>query len=157
RPNVTFNYGLRWEAQTFPDPVIPPSITAYAANLSDPQFPSNGKIPNATKMFQPRIGVSWDIRNNQKSVVRASWGIYNAQLNMLTQVGAITTNGVQQQTLFAGDVPGGFVWATGFNSPGPTWPNPITPTAVPPGSFPVQPGITVFNKNYNNPRTYTTN
>ncbi|HVO57931.1 MAG TPA: carboxypeptidase regulatory-like domain-containing protein, partial [Dongiaceae bacterium] len=27
--NLTVNYGLRWEAQHFPDPVIPPSQTAY--------------------------------------------------------------------------------------------------------------------------------
>ena len=46
-------------------------------------------------MFQPRLGFAWDVRNNGKSVVRASWGIFNAQQNMLTEVGAITTNGVQ--------------------------------------------------------------
>jgi outer membrane receptor for ferrienterochelin and colicin len=154
RRNLSLDYGLRWEAQIFPDPVIPPAQTAYGVNLSDPRFPSNGKIPNATKMFQPRLGLAWDVRGNGKSAVRASWGIYDAQQNMLTQVGAITTNGVQQQTLFSGDVPGGFVGATGFNTPGPTWPNPITPTAVAPGSFPFQPGVTVFDKNYNNPRTY---
>ncbi|HET8890828.1 MAG TPA: TonB-dependent receptor [Candidatus Angelobacter sp.] len=154
RPNLSLDYGLRWEAQIFPDPVIPPSQTAYGVNLSDPRFPSNGKIPNATKMFQPRLGLAWDVRGNGKSAIRANWGIYNAQQNMLTQVGAITTNGVQQQTIFSGDVPGGFVGATGFNTPGPTWPNPITPAAVAPGTFPFQPGVTVFDKNYNNPRTY---
>jgi hypothetical protein len=126
-------------------------------NLSDPRFPSTGKIPNATKMFQPRLGLAWDVRNDGKSVLRASWGIFNAQQNMLTQVGAITTNGVQQQTLFSGDVPGGFVGATGFDTAGPTWPNPIVPAALPPGTFPFQPGVTVFNKNYNNPRIYTAN
>jgi hypothetical protein len=157
RPNLTLNYGLRWEAQIFPDPVIPPSQTAYGTNLSDPRFPSTGKIPNALKMFQPRLGLAWDPRNDGKSVVRASWGIFNAQQNMLTEVGAITTNGVQQQTIFAGDVPGGFVGATGFNTAGPTWPNPITPAALPPGTFPFQPGITVFDKNYNNPRIYAAN
>jgi hypothetical protein len=154
-PNFTLNYGLRWEAQLFPDPVVAPSQTAYGQNLSDPRFPSTGKIPNATKMFQPRIGFAWDVNNNQKTLVRASWGIYNAQQNMLTQVGAITTNGVQQQTLFSGNVTGGFVGATGFNTPGPTWPNPITPKPVTPGSG--NPGITVFNKNYANPRIYTAN
>jgi carboxypeptidase family protein/TonB-dependent receptor-like protein len=157
RPSLTLNYGLRWEAQIFPDPVIPPSQTAYGVNLVDPRFPSTGKIPNALKMFQPRLGLAWDFRNDGKSVIRASWGIFNAQQNMLTQVGAITTNGVQQQTLFSGDVPGGFVGATGFNTAGPTWPNPITPVALPAGTFPFQPGITVFDKNYNNPRVYSAN
>ncbi|HMF92069.1 MAG TPA: TonB-dependent receptor [Candidatus Angelobacter sp.] len=155
RPNLTLDYGLRWEAQIFPDPVIPPAQTAYGVNLSDPRFPSTGKIPNATKMFQPRLGLAWDVRSNGKSVVRASWGIYNAQQNMLTQVGAITTNGVQQQTLFAGDVgPGIFISP---NGPPPVWPNPITPAALPPGTFPFQPGVTVFDKNYNNPRIYVAN
>ncbi|HEX4605264.1 MAG TPA: TonB-dependent receptor [Candidatus Angelobacter sp.] len=151
RPNLSLDYGLRWEAQIYPDPVIDPSKTAYSVNLSDPRFPSNGKIPNATKMFQPRLGIAWDVRGNGKSAVRASWGIYNAQQNMLTQVGAITTNGVQLQQLFAGDVPGGFISP---NGPAPVWPNPITPAALPPGTFPFQPGVTVFDKNYNNPRTY---
>jgi len=157
RPNLTLDYGLRWEAQIFPDPVISPAKTAYGVNLSDPRFPSTGKIPNATKMFQPRLGLAWDVRNDSKSVARASWGIFNAQQNMLTEVGAITTNGVQQQTLFSGDVPGGFVGATGFDTAGPTWPNPIVPAALPPGTFPFQPGITVFDKSYNNPRIYAAN
>ncbi|HZI55472.1 MAG TPA: TonB-dependent receptor, partial [Verrucomicrobiae bacterium] len=152
RPNLSLDYGLRWEAQIFPDPVVAPALTAYGSNLSDPRFPSNGKIPNATKMFQPRLGIAWDVRGNGKSAIRASWGIYNAQQNMLTQVGAITTNGVQQQTIFSGDVPGGFVGATGFDTPGPTWPGVVVPTGVA-----SNPGVTVFDKNYNNPRTYIAN
>jgi hypothetical protein len=157
RPNLTLDYGLRWEAQIFPDPVIAPSKTAYGVNLSDPRFPSTGKIPNATKMFQPRLGLAWDVRNDGKSVIRANWGIYNGQQNMLTQVGAITTNGVQQQEIFSGDVPGGFVGATGFDTAGPTWPGVVTPPALPPGTFPFQPGVTVFDKNYHNPRIYVAN
>src|SRR5262249_12423466 len=53
--NFTLNYGLRWDAQVFPDPTIPPSQTAYGVNLSDPNFPSTGKLPNQYKQFQPRI------------------------------------------------------------------------------------------------------
>ncbi|HEY6970207.1 MAG TPA: carboxypeptidase regulatory-like domain-containing protein [Candidatus Angelobacter sp.] len=155
RPNLTLDYGLRWEAQLFPDPIIPPSQTAYGVNLSNPLFTSTGKIPNDLTMFQPRLGLAWDVRNNGKSLVRASWGIFNAQQNMLTEVGAITTNGVQQQTLFAGDVgPGIFISP---NGPAPTWPGVITPPALAPGTFPFQPGVTVFDKNYKNPRIYAAN
>jgi hypothetical protein len=156
-PNLSVDYGLRWEAQTFPDPVIPPSQTAYGVNLSNPLFPSNGKLPNDLTMFQPRLGLAWDVMKDGRSVIRSSFGIYNAQQNMLTQVGAITTNGVQQQTLFSGDVPGGFVGATGFDTAGPTWPGKIPVPPVPPGSFPFQPGVTVFDRNYKNPRVYTAN
>jgi len=64
-------------------------------------FDSTGKLPNQNKEFQPRVGFAWDVRGNGKSALRASYGIFNARQNMLTQVGAITTNGVQQQSIAA--------------------------------------------------------
>jgi carboxypeptidase family protein/TonB-dependent receptor-like protein len=149
RPNLTVNYGLRWDAQTFPDPVVDPASTAYGMFLSDPRFPSDGTLPNQWKMFQPRVGIAWNIANNGKSVLRASWGIYNARQNMLSQVGSITTNGVQQQTLN-----GGLVANPAIR---PTWPNlaPVTPVAS--GTFPIGTGVRVFSRDYENPRIYTTN
>src|SRR5205807_1932885 len=95
--DLTVNLGFRWEAQLFPAPFIAPSQTAYASNLSNPAFPSDGTLPSDKRMFQPRIGFAYDIGGRQKSVLRASWGIFNATQNMLTQVGPLTTNGVQQQ------------------------------------------------------------
>ena len=61
RPNFTLNYGLRWEAQIFPDPVVPPAQTAYGLFLNDPRFPSDGTLHSQKKMFQPRVGFAWDI------------------------------------------------------------------------------------------------
>ena len=153
--NLTVNYGLRWEAQIFPDPTLDPAKTAYGPYLSDPRFPSDGMIHNQKKMFQPRVGFAWDAAGNGKSVVRGSWGIYNARQNMLTQVGAITTNGIQQQSIAAGGFPGGF-----FNTAGgdlPTYPGVLTPPSIPAGTLPVGAGVTVFSKDYANPRIYTTN
>jgi hypothetical protein len=60
---------------------------------------------------------------------------------MLTQVGAITTNGVQQQSI-------------GGN---PTYPNLLPVTFPPAGQFPAGVGVTVFSKNYANPRIYAVN
>ena len=155
RPNFTFNYGLRWEAQIFPDTVVAPPKTAYAIFLSNPGFPSDGTLHNQKKEFQPRVGFAWDLFNNHKSVLRASWGIYNARQNMLTQVGSITTNGVQQRTIFFASSPG---------STGPTWPNPFPANASNPSCagppvnpFPCFTGVRVFSKNYANPRIYATN
>src|SRR4029077_20801002 len=76
--NLTLNYGLRWEAQIFPDPTLDPAKTAYGPYLSNPLFPSDGTIHNQKKMFQPRVGFAWDTAGNGKSVLRGSWGIYNA-------------------------------------------------------------------------------
>jgi hypothetical protein len=149
--NFTLNYGLRWEAQIFPDPTVPPSSTAYGIFLGRSDFPSDGTIPNDKKMWQPRVGFAWDIAKNGKSVVRASFGIFAAHQNMLSQVSAITTNGVQQQTIVNAH---------------PVWPGLATPSAGTcddgPGGLPVNPfpcfsGVHVFDRNYQNPRIYTTN
>src|SRR5712672_464122 len=158
--NFTLNYGLRWDAQKFPDPTIPPSQTAYGSNLSDPNFPSNGKLPNQNKEFQPRIGFAWDVRGNGKSALRASWGIFNARQNMLTQTGAITTNGVQQQEIAAGSclfTIGGVCQQNSAGGPAPTYPSTVPITPLPAGTFPFQAGVTVFSRDYANPRIYTTN
>ncbi|MCI0388845.1 MAG: TonB-dependent receptor, partial [Acidobacteria bacterium] len=151
-PGFTFNYGLRWEAQLFPDPVTPPSATAYGRFLNDPRFPSDGTLPDQFKMFQPRAGFAWDIGRNSKSVLRASYGIFYARQNMLSQVGSITTNGVQQQTIFANTELIGLGFATA-----PVWPNVVAPPRVPPGQFPLFTGVRVFSRDYENPRIYSTN
>jgi hypothetical protein len=152
RPNLTLNYGLRWEAQIFPHVITPPAQTAFGVFLKDPLFPGDGQLHSQKKEFQPRIGLAWDVLNNQKSVLRASFGIFNARQNMLSQVGSITTNGVQQSTIFTMSSFGG----------GPTWPNafPVTPgnascPGPPVNPFPCFTGVKVFDRNYANPRIYS--
>jgi outer membrane receptor for ferrienterochelin and colicin len=159
RPNLTLNYGLRWEAQIFPEPVVPPQSTAYGIFLNDPRFPSDGTLPDQKNQWQPRLGFAWDISKEGKSVLRASAGIYYARQNMLSQVGSITTNGVQQQTIFL-NTP---IISSGV--PGPVWPGVVAPpSSVSPcvvGSvsnpFPCFSGVRVFSRDYENPRIYTAN
>src|SRR5262249_7219497 len=95
-----------------------------------------------------RVGFAWDITGKGKSVLRASTGIFNARQNMLTQVGAITTNGVQQQSFAAG---------SGFGAP-PVFSQNAGPIDNPPpaGTIPTGVDVTVFDKNYANPRIYST-
>jgi hypothetical protein len=151
RANLTVNYGLRWDAQLMPE-TVDPRTTAYGAFLDDPAFPSDGTIPDQWAMFQPRAGVAWDIGGNGRSVVRASAGVYSARQNMLSQVGSVTTNGLQQQSLFANTAN-----FTAFGATTPTWPGLLTPTPVAPGSFPLFSGIRVFHKDYKNPRVFSYN
>jgi hypothetical protein len=74
---------------------------------------------------------------------------------MLSQVGSITTNGVQQRTIFTTSAFGG----------GPAWPGdfPVTPgnesctLGKPVNPFPCFTGVRVFSKDYANPRIYTAN
>jgi hypothetical protein len=144
-PKLILNYGLRWEAQFFPKMVIAPSQTLYGQYLSDPKFPSTGKLPNQTAEFQPRVGFAYNLFGNGKSLLRGSAGIFNARQNMLTEVGAITTNGVQQQSL------------SEFSGQGnPTYDG-ILPVVACPTTGCVGAGVTVFDKHYHNPRIYAYN
>jgi outer membrane receptor protein involved in Fe transport len=153
RPNFTLNYGLRWEAQILPEPVVPPSSTAYASLLNNPTFPSDGTLHSPKKEFQPRVGFAWDVSKKGTSVVRASYGIFYGRQNMLSQVGSITDNGVQQFGITCAST---FAFTCfGASTAPPTWPNiiPATPT----GTIPFGASVRVFSKDYANPRIYTTN
>jgi Carboxypeptidase regulatory-like domain len=141
---VTLDYGLRWEAQKMPK-TVDPSTTAFASFLGDPRFPSDGTIPDQWKQFQPRGGFAWDVGQKGKTVVRASSGLFYARQNMLSQVGSVTTNGIQQKSDFA---------QTGFPVL-PVWPNLLPPSPVAPGSFPLFTGIRVFDRDYRNPRVFS--
>ncbi len=138
---LTLNYGLRWEAQFFPTMTIAPSQTAYGSDLSNPAFPSTGYLPNQTKEFQPRVGFNYDVLGTGRTIVRGSAGIFNARQNGLTEVGAITTNGAQQQTVTE---------YSGYGNP--TYAGTLAVAPTPAGQFPFEPGVTVFDKNYHNPR-----
>jgi hypothetical protein len=151
RPNVTVNFGLRWDAQYMPE-TVDPKTTAYGFLLSDPRFPSDGTIPDQKNQFQPRLGIAWDLGRNGKSVIRANAGVYYARQNMLSQVGSVTTNGLQQKSDFVNT---GLM--TAFGAPTPTWPNILTPSRVAPGTFPFFTGVRVFAKDYENPRIYSWN
>jgi hypothetical protein len=70
---------------------------------------------------------------------------------MLSQVGSVTTNGLQQQSIFVD---------TGLISSGvtaPVWPGVVTPAALPQGTFPLFSGVRVFSRDYANPRISSAN
>jgi hypothetical protein len=124
--------------------VIDPSKTLYGPYINNPAyptFPSTGYLPNQKTQFQPRVGFAYDVLGGGRSVLRGSAGIFNARQNMLTEVGAITTNGVQQQTI---------VGVT------PVYPNIVPFTPCPTTGCPFA-GVTVFDKHYHNPRIYAYN
>jgi hypothetical protein len=141
---LTIDYGLRWDAQLMPE-TVDPTTTAYAMFLGDPRFPSDGTIPDQWNQVQPRFGFAWDVGQQGRTVVRGSAGVFYARQNMLSQVGSVTTNGIQQKSDFR---------ASGFGDM-PVWPNLLAPSAVPPGTFPLFTGVRVFDRDYKNPRIYS--
>ena len=145
----TLDYGLRWDAQLMPE-TVNPTTTAYAQFLGDPRFPSDGTIPDQWKQFQPRVGFVWDVGQKGHTVVRGSAGLFYARQNMLSQVGSVTTNGIQQKSDFRNS---GFVSFADM----PVWPNLLAPSAVPAGTFPLFTGVRVFDRNYKNPQIISLN
>jgi hypothetical protein len=86
RPNLTINYGLRWEGQYNPDPEA--NNEALINLLKDFTFPSGHEvdptqIPDVTDQFGPRVGFAWDPQSNSKMVVRGFAGIYFARTPLL--------------------------------------------------------------------------
>ena len=113
KPNVTLNYGLRWEpffpqqfdrlrqANTFDLNAFKQGIkTTQFVNAppgffypGDPQFGSNGTtaINKRWDQFAPRLGLVWDPTKDGKMIVRAGYGIFydmeSAELNLATPQG----------------------------------------------------------------------
>jgi hypothetical protein len=150
-PNLTVTYGLRWEGQKQPDPITPPSQVFFAPFIGQTvtnsrgsfTFPSDGTIPSDMKMFQPRLGIAWDVRGDGRDVMRASAGLYYARIPGLNLASARSTNGSIGQTYFRSSA------ATPFLGRPPVYAGALLPS----GGTPFQPEVFVFDKDFRNPRT----
>ena len=150
-PNLTVNYGVRWEGQKQPDPITPPATVFFngfiGQSVTNAQgtfaFPSDGTIPSDLKMFQPRLGIAWDRNGDGKEVVRVAAGLYYARIPGLNLASARSTNGSIGQTIFRNSALTGVLGAP---------PNYNTLLPAPAGA-PFRPDIFVFDKDFKNPRT----
>ena len=65
---VTAAAGLRWDGQWNPQPPRP-----------NPAVPYTARIPHDLAMWQPRLGLAWNVGGRSQSVVRLSAGLYDAR------------------------------------------------------------------------------
>lgn len=143
-PHLSIQYGIRWEAQMQPDPITAPDQVFFAKFIGRSDFPSDGTIPSDLKMWQPRLGISWDPNGSGKQVVRLNAGMFYSRIPGLSLASTRSTNGSIGQSLFR---------ASFFNEFGvtpPTWPNLIPQSQI---SSPDHPDVFVFDKDFKNPRT----
>ncbi len=114
RPNLTLNYGLRWElntpladvsqhVETFrpgqSSTVFPCANTAYTDCTSQDAIglvvPGDAGVPPGMtqtyyKAFAPRIGIAWSPGSSGKTSIRAGWGLFYNPMEqlVLAQFGA---------------------------------------------------------------------
>ncbi|PYQ15088.1 MAG: hypothetical protein DMF80_10570 [Acidobacteria bacterium] len=150
---LTVQYGLRWEGEKEPDVITPASQVFFHSFIGKTvtnrqgsfTFPSDGNIPSDWKMFQPRLGVSWDPAGDGQTVVRLNGGIFYGRIPGLSLASTRSTNGSRGQTVFRNSA------LTGILGPVPAYPNLIPASQI--GS-PFRPDVYVFDTNFHNPRTY---
>jgi len=117
RPNLTINYGLRWDMSTIPQPPMPntatPLTTLYTSTINIPKHE-----------FAPRIGMAWQV--SKRTVVRVGYGLFYAKTSNSMFYATRVENGVIQQT---------------FNCTPTTCPTLAFPNLIftPPGGTPVAP------------------
>ncbi|MGI9100935.1 MAG: TonB-dependent receptor domain-containing protein [Terriglobales bacterium] len=72
KPNLTLNYGVRYDVEFLPSapPLNAISTPAYAA------LGIANTIPTDKNNIAPRIGIAWDPWNDGKTVIRGSYGLF---------------------------------------------------------------------------------
>ncbi len=147
-PNLNVQYGLRWEAQIQPDMITPADEVFYAKFIGQTKngqrFPSDGEIPSDYKMFQPRLGMSWNPTGDGTKVLRANAGLFYGRVPGLALASSRSTNGSRGQTIFRNSA------AAQFLGPVPVYPNIIPQSQI---SAPFRPDVFVFDEDFQNPRT----
>lgn len=147
---LTVNAGLRYEAQFNPQPTNP-----------NPLIPQTARIPNDTTMFQPRLGLAYDVGGAGRTVIRLAAGLYAARTpgNLFQRV--FTDNGLTTQAVDISETTAcrnsTVVNLAGCRLRGPnailTFPNALA--AIPAG-FITAPRVFGFDPNFKNPRSFQT-
>jgi len=145
-PNLTVQYGLRWEAQYQADVITPANQVFFAGFIGKTskgqEFPSNGEIPSDDKMYAPRFGLAWNPGGDGTKVFRLNAGIYYGRIPGLSLASTRSTNGSRGQTLFRNSV------LTPFLGAPPRYTDLITNIGSPD-----HPDVFVFDQDFRNPRT----
>ena len=125
---LTLNYGLRYDLQVLPQPgVCNPTLTLTC------------HIPYSKNNIAPRVGFAYSIDSKGSTVVRASFGLFYIQEDLLDVSQALLSNGISRPFLFTKGP--GF----GNSTPIVTYPNSLT-------SFPGgTPSATVFSPVFRSP------
>ena len=104
-PKLTITPGIRFEYAWIPQPGDP-----------NPAFPQTARVPNNGINFGPRFGIAYAL--NEKTAIRAGFGVFQNRYTTSTIENAFITNGVYQATYSLNT-------ASQIAAGGPVFPNPL--------------------------------
>ena len=112
RPNLTFNYGLRYDNEItqqiatvpFSDPLSKIALTAADLKAAQDAIGVQQGIPRNNKNFGPRVALAWDPWSDGKDVIRAAYGIFYDHPLQAVAFNSDIADAVQQQQFVA--IPG---------------------------------------------------
>ena len=132
RRDLTITAGLRWEGQLNPVPTTP-----------NPAYPITSRIPNDLKMWQPRLGIAWNVGGRGTTVIRVSGGLFDAHSPGYLMQKVFTDNGLNTLVLDTNVDPTIVNYLT----------VPKRIDTLPPVKTPLVGAIFAFDANYKNPRS----
>ncbi len=150
-PNLTLNYGLRWEGTWHPENVPPRDQLFYEPFIGETKlgqrFPADGEsAADDLNNFQPRFGFTYDVGGEGRRVVRGNAGLYYARIPMLVFAQHRSSSGAVGQTIFFNST------FNGFGATPPAYGELINTVGV----EPFLPSIQVPEEDLELPRTFST-
>ncbi|MCD4655663.1 TonB-dependent receptor, partial [bacterium] len=100
--NLTIDYGVRYDYQKNPDFDMPnpdANILPWWSDDDADRYNPTTEVPDDTDNFGPRIGIAWTPFDDQKTVVRAGWGVFYNRISSILLAQAMANNGYRIVTM----------------------------------------------------------
>ena len=150
RSNLTITGGLRMDVASFGDTAIDnPAVDALTFRDGDgnPIQYNTGKLPDASPLWSPRVGVNWDVTGDKSTQIRGGTGIFTGKpiyvwiSNQIGNTGMLT----------------GTIDTRGATTKYPFNPSPDAYKPAATGNPPASASIAVTDPNFRFPQVFRTN
>ena len=155
RPNVKVTAGLRVDVPII-NTVLPRNEDAAAINFRNGERIYTDVLPKVTPLFSPRIGVNWDVNDDQKTQLRGGTGIFTGRVPFVLISNQASNNGV----LFGTQSINGVTSTNAVNPNAVAFnpdPNFVPGTSIDRTKYPATYNLAVVDKKFKFPQVWRTN